>query len=130
MKVVNLLRFLALCLLVAWAALIFRRHAGAVVLKTYGVHFEWTRPATREDKTPLLASDLAKYTIYWVCDTKRQGLRDINDPLAVSADLDDTWLGNCTFSMTATDTGGLQSKLSAPVTVLIKLDKPANGGFE
>lgn len=95
----------------------------------YKIHLSWVAPATRADGTPLSPSELQNYTLLWTCDTGRTGSLAL-PLLPVTVDLVGTWLGQCIFTMTATDTAGRTSVQSNPVKVLIKLNKPAAGGMK
>ena len=95
----------------------------------YKIHLKWSVPTTRTDQSPLGLSELRNFTLWWTCDTGRSGNQDI-PPTISEADLSGDWLGNCNFSVTATDTMGRTSVQSPTYSLLIKLNKPASGGMK
>ena len=104
--------------------------AGFAGAGTATIHLAWIAPTTRTDGTLLLISSLDHYTLYYTCDTGRAGNVIVTPGTLTSVDLTGDWLGKCIFTLSVTDTGRLESALSAPANVLIKLNKPASGGFK
>jgi hypothetical protein len=85
---------------------------------TYSAQLSWQAPTTRADGTPLLASELAGYEIYYTTDTAGVGGTFKITGGAVTAYMaSNLSAGNYYFAMSAIDANGLKSPLSPMVTV-------------
>lgn len=85
---------------------------------TYNAQLSWTIPSTRADGTPLTASELAGYEVYYTTDTGSvAAVVPIAGGSSVSTTLSSLPSGNYSFSISAIDTSGLKSALSAVATI-------------
>jgi hypothetical protein len=74
-------------------------------------------PTTRADGSPLLATDLKGFEIYYTTDTSATGTYIINSGTATTYSVTNLAAGTYHFAMSAVDTAGLKSSLSQVVTV-------------
>ncbi len=116
-----------------------RRCAFALLLLvTSLVHAEWTTedpitvswvpPTENTDGSALPRSELSHYTVYWSCDTGKIGTMRVDEP-NTSASLTGRLVGNCEVEVDVTNVQGISSARSDIVPVLVRLPKPAYGGF-
>ena len=78
-------------------------------------------PTTREDGSPLAASELAGYEIYVLTESNGQTkIISVSDPLSTSYTLSDLPPDVYNFSMVALDSNGKASKLSVVVTKTVQ----------
>lgn len=89
---------------------------------TYRVQLNWTAPGTRTDGSPLPLSELSGYRVYYLlegADPSSDSALSITGGSTTSTTLTLSAAGNYTFAITAVDQNGLESSLSAPVSVPI-----------
>lgn len=80
---------------------------------TYNAKLSWTIPTTRADGTPLTASELAGYEVYYTNDTGSvAAVVPVSSGSAISTTVSSLASGNYSFSISAIDTSGLKSALS------------------
>lgn len=85
---------------------------------TYNASLSWTIPTTRADGTPLTASELAGYEIYYTTDTGSvSAVVPVTGGSANSTTVSSLKSGNYSFSISAVDTNGLKSALSTVTTI-------------
>lgn len=94
------------------------------------ITLSWSAPTAREDGTTLNGGDIGHYTLWWLCDTQASGSVSVpGDRTQIVVDTTSIW-GRCLFAMSTTDTDGRSGSPSAAVSILLKLPKPARGGFQ
>jgi len=80
----------------------------------YSAQLSWTAPTTRADGTPLTSAELAGYEIYYTTDDPAvAGTISVASSTAANYTLSNLAAGNYYFAMSAIDTTGLKSALSA-----------------
>jgi hypothetical protein len=78
----------------------------------------WSVPATRADGTPLTASELAGYEVYYTSDSGSvSAVVPVAGGTTVNTVVSSLSSGNYYFSISAIDTNGLKSALSAVAAV-------------
>lgn len=84
---------------------------------TYNAQLSWTAPTIREDGTPLALSELAGYEIYYTSDDPAvAGTITIAGGSEASYVLPNLAAGNYYFTISAIDSNGLKSAMSALVS--------------
>jgi|GEM_PF-426073 len=84
----------------------------------YSAQLSWTAPTTRADGTPLTSAELAGYEIYYTTDDPAvAGTISVASSTAANYTLSNLAAGNYYFAMSAIDTTGLKSALSAMAPV-------------
>ena len=91
----------------------------------------WTAPTEYVNGNPLSIEELSHFTIYWECDTGKNGMINHISNLATTMQVptENSLLGNCELAMTASVHNGLESVKYNSLLVLIKLPSPSYGGF-
>src|SRR5690606_6848197 len=87
----------------------------------YAVQLAWTAPSTRADGSPLTASDLSGYRVYYGLDTSsnQDTVITVDGGTTTSMRLTLSTAGTYVFTITAVDTSGLESSFSAPVSAAV-----------
>ncbi len=88
----------------------------------YSVHVTWTAPTTRADGSALAMSALEGYRLFYIRDgssPNEDASVTIGGGATTSADLSLNIAGTYTFAITAIDSSGVESVLSAPVSVTL-----------
>lgn len=89
---------------------------------SYRVQLTWTAPGTRANGSPLPLSELSGYRIYYLlegADPSSDSAVTVNGGTTTFLNLTLTEAGTYSFAITAVDQNGLESSLSAPVSVPI-----------
>ena len=73
----------------------------------------WTAPTTRADGSPLSPSEIDHYTIY-------EAGQPLTTTSSLSATLASATIGPHSYTLTTTDTNGIESAQSYPVSITIK----------
>ncbi len=80
----------------------------------------WGIPGQREDGSPIAVGEIDKYNIYYLNqDTGDSGVIEINDPQQTRYNLSGFESGDYAFAISATDTEGLNSRLSEVIEVSV-----------
>jgi len=88
----------------------------------HSVQLSWSAPATRADGSPLAANQLAGYRIYYTAtDTPANAdtMLPVSGGATTSLKVNLPSAGEYSFAITALDQSGLESSLSAPVSVSV-----------
>jgi hypothetical protein len=89
----------------------------------HSVSLSWTAPATRADGTPLTASQLSGYRVYYTANgtsANADTMIPISGGSKTSATIALPAAGEYAFAITAIDQSGLESSFSDPVSVTVQ----------
>lgn len=106
--------------------------ATAVFTQGEPAYFCWTPPVERKNGSTLEQDAIKEYEIIWSCDTDRRGEIVVpQDPTKenICIPFPQELLGYCGATIVTIDTNNIYSTLSEPIEFLVKLPKPAQGGF-
>lgn len=90
---------------------------------THSVQLSWTAPTTRADGTALTASELSGYHIYYTATgtpASADTMVAVSGGTTTSISLALPAAGEYSFAITAVDSSGQESSLSAPVSVTVQ----------
>jgi hypothetical protein len=87
--------------------------AGSGTASSGSVLITWTAPTTRADGSPLDTSEIDHYTIY-------EAGHPLTTTSSLSATLASATIGPHSYTLTTTDTNGIESAQSYPVSITIK----------
>lgn len=88
---------------------------------TFSIRLNWVPPSTRLDGSPLLATDVASYRIYYALEGSDPS-KDTVVPVGgniTTLQITLTAAGTYTFAMTTLDSSGLEGPLSTPISVTV-----------